>query len=352
MSLILHPDPQEPAGGYGFLELPAGSLAADGVTVAVMDSYSERWLAPSEGDSNRIDIGDPNWQSERHEFGPYDVHAHDGADWVRIGPEIVNKIEEYTPLRIHVGGQGFDISWPDDLPPRAGAAVVGGIQTISKSKDGDKGPQLVGRRAPPEPEPEPEVDEPEETIVAPPAPPEPELQPDPGGKKTNWVLPLLLLLVVIGGAVWWFMLREDTPAPIKKETATITQEPEPSDPCSLATIRALEGGFPAMEKAIRGCGSEISLDTAFEVIEDFATKNDPAALLLFGKLYDNLAQDARIKDEIGLKLDADDTRAAEYYARAVKAGASGAQDLLSATCARLAGSNSTLAKGAYDDFCG
>ena len=27
MSLVVHPDPQEPAGGYAFLELPDGSLS-------------------------------------------------------------------------------------------------------------------------------------------------------------------------------------------------------------------------------------------------------------------------------------------------------------------------------------
>ena len=123
MSLTVHPDPQEPAGGFAFLELPDGSLTEESVTVAVFDAYGERWLAANEEVGARVGIGNPHWQAERFAFGPYTVYHHEGADWVRIGPEIVNKIEEYAPLRIEVGGAGYDVSWPDDVPPRALAAT-------------------------------------------------------------------------------------------------------------------------------------------------------------------------------------------------------------------------------------
>lgn len=336
MSLSIHPDPQEPAGGYAFLELPDGSLGKAPVHVAVMEVYGSRWLGPT-ANGAKVAIGETNWQGERHDFGPYEVHAHDGVDWVRIGPEIVNKIEEYTPLRVCVAGQEWDVTWPDDVPPRAGAAVLGGLQSTARTAPQDTGEALVGKPPEPKPDPEPMPD-------PAPKPPEPqqadsvEDHPDPRTRRYIWQ-PLVLLLIMtvlsVVGFVW--MSDKDPPSVFEK-------------PCSRAALRALDG-FGEAEKAIRACGDALSADTVLKIVEDAARKDDPDALLLFGTLYDGSEVDERIENVIGLSFDHDAATAAEYYARAAGAGSELGAVRLQVTCAQLAGSDETLAKGAYDDFC-
>lgn len=364
MTLNVHPDPQEKAGGFAFLELPERTLRGDSVTVAVFDSYGERWLAADEAPGAQIGIGNPHWQQERFEFGPYTVYRHEGADWVHIGPEIVNKVEEYAPLRISVGGKDYDISWPDDVPPRAGAAVLGGIRPVARVSKAGNRPQLVGHV-----EPDPVEDT---ELQAPPPRPAPKAEPDPqpeaepaaraAPRRPNLWLPLLLLLLLlaVAAAVWWYWSQEP-----KAETAVapVASAPQPppqpavaaSDPpgeaCSLATLSAFPD-FPSFDKALRQCGKDVSPDTALEVIEAHAARDDPGALLLIGTLYDENSIDPRIETLIGLTFAPDIARAVEYYARAAKAGSTSAPAKLADGCARLKGAGGTLAKGAYDDFCG
>lgn len=326
MNLTIHPDPQEPAGGFAFLELPAGTLGKEPVHVAVMEVYGSRWLGPSEEPGDKVAVGNGNWQGERHDFGPYAVHDHDGADWVRIGPEIVNKIDEYTPLRLNVGDQVGDATWPDDVPPRAGAAVLGGLLSTARAAPQEADAELVG--VPPEPEPEPDPPE----IEPDPTPPPPAPQ-----KRSLWWLALILVLAGAGIAVWYYYLRDDPPV--------VAQ-----DQCTRTALVSLDG-FEAVEKAIRACGDALSADTVLKIIEDAARADDPGALLLFGTLYDGAELDARIETQIGLSFDHDAAKAAEYYARASTAGSDEARARLGATCAQLERADETLAKGAFDDFC-
>lgn len=343
MSLTLHPDPQEPAGGFAFFELPDGTLTEDQVTVAVLETYGERWLALSDSKGERVEIGNPNWQSERFEFGPYDVHRHDGADWVRIGPEIVNKLEEYTPLRIHIGPVVQDVAWPDDLPPRAGAAVLGGLQTVARSKTLDDSAPLVGKVQTAEPVVE-SVQEVELPVV------EDEVETPPESNRNMLILLVILLLLIAAALAWYFLYYDKDP--VEEPGQNTTETPVVSgDPCTFGALSGLSGGFAVTEQAIRDCGRDVSPDTALRLIEEAAEQNDPQALLLFGTLYDGDELDARIENLITLSFDDDPARAVEYYSRAAAAGSEKAQMRLDATCARLPGSNATLAKGAYDDFC-
>ncbi len=334
MNVIVHPDPREPAGGFAFLELADGSLGDGPVTVAVREVYAGRWLGPAEA-SGKASVGAANWQGARHEFGPYEVHRHEGADWVRIGPEIVNKIDEYTPLQLFVGAQDGDVTWPDNVPPRAGAAVLGGLQSTARTPDQEADQTLVGKpEEPPEPKPAPDPD---------PTPPELAPPVDDTPPKRRLLVPLLLVLLLIAGliAAWLWLPGDDPETP----PATTTQ-----DTCTRAAVTAL-GGFVATEKAIRACGDALSADTVLAIVENAAQADDPGALLLFGTLYDGAELDERIETVIGLSFDHDPARAAEYYARAAKAGSQVARTRLGVTCAQLAASNKTLAKGAYDDFC-
>ncbi|MFD3189415.1 hypothetical protein ACFMPD_03965 [Sedimentitalea sp. HM32M-2] len=337
MSLSVHPDPQHPAGGYAFLELPAGSLPDAQVTVAVFDAYGERWLAPSGEPGGRITVGDGNWQSERIGFGPYEVHRHDGADWVRIGPEIVNKLQEYAPLRIEVDRLSFDIAWPDDVPPRAGAAVLGGLQPVVRKPAEVRSDQLIRSRLPKPPAPEVEA--------APRPASDAALTLAQETRRGSRLLRNLVLtaLLVLALAIWYFWPRDT--APVAKDAGVRDAA------CSPAALAAVPGGFAATADAIRTCGADVPPGVALRLVEEAADRDDADALLLFGTLYDGARLDARIENLIGLTFEDDPAKAAEYYARAVRAGATDASKHLAAVCRTLSGANATLAKGAHDDFC-
>ncbi len=339
MSLAIHPDPQQPAGGYAFLELPAGSLPEGSVTVAVFDAYGERWLAPVPGQGRRIEIGDAAWQPDRAAFGPYEVHRHDGADWVRIGPEIVNRLDEYMPLRIEVGGRSFDAAWPDDVPPRAGAAVLGGLRPVARKRDEPAAAQPVGRRA------EDPGDGRAEDPERPPPEPKTPVPETPETRKGSLIWPLAVLLSGLLALAAWYVWPVSDPVPerLGDEAA--------GDRCGLAALSAVPGGFGATAEAIRACGADVSPDIALSLVEDAAARGDGDALLLFGTLYDGTRLDPRIETLVGLTFDDDPAKAAEYYARAVQAGAAQAQTHLAEVCEILSGSTATLAKGAHDDFC-
>lgn len=341
MSLRVHPDPQEPAGGYAFLELQAGSLPDGAQRVAVFDAFGERWLARANDTDASGGIAEAHWQTELFEFGPYEVYRHDGADWVRIGPEIVNQLAEYAPLRFTLAGRTHDVTWPDDIPPRAGAAVLGGLQPV-----GRKQAEVIDRRVGTV-----EMDGPaDEEIVIPERPPTPEEEPEEldveARRGRAWHLPLLLAAFVIGAFLAWYFWPETEPEPEPGPVVT-----EQAAPCTRETLAATRGGFVAIAEAIRACGSDVQPDTALSLVEEAAAADDPDALLLFGTLYDGESLDPRIENLTGLTFADDPAQAVEYYARAVNAGSGAAAGNLSKTCERLADDDATLAKGAYDDFC-
>jgi hypothetical protein len=341
MTLVLHADPEHPEGGYAFMELPEGSLPQDAVQLSIMDSFSSRWLTPSDRPGAPVAIGDPNWQPEEHFFGPYPVYRHDGADWVRVGPEIVNKLDEYMPLKVAVEGTGYDVTWPDFLPPRAGAAGLGGLQPIRKDVP-DPEP-VSAQPAPPPPKPRDPPDPPVAQATA------AHIEEARRGLGAGAIGLLLLVLVLVVAAVWWFWPDPgsdvtDTP-PVKEETTVASAEA-----CAARDLQGL-AAFDAVHKQINRCGGKVSADLVLGLIEDFAASDDAAALLLFGKLYDGDQTEEPIETLIGLTFEADPTRAAEYYARAVAAGSTDSQPLLESVCTTLSEANSTLARGAYDDFC-
>jgi hypothetical protein len=329
MSLRVHPDPREPAGGYAFLELPEGSLPEAAVPVAVFDAYGERWL--SRPDQVEKDV---RWQSEPVEFGPYEVYRHDGADWVRLGPEIVDRLEEYAPLRLTVAGCSHDVTWPDNVPPRAGAAVLGALQPIGRKSEPQADQRIAMADLSPSVAAEPEV--------APPlsdAPVDPELVTRRGSRFL--VNLILTALVVAGVLIWYFWpAGEDVP-----------QRVTSGDACTRDKLAATKGGHGAIIAAIRACGVDVQPDTALSLVEAGAAAEDAEALLLFGTLYDGESLDPRIENLTGLTFKDDPAKAAEYYARAVKAGSTEAGTRLGDICNRLASADATLSKGAYDDYC-
>ncbi|MDP5215669.1 hypothetical protein Q5Y75_00405 [Ruegeria sp. 2205SS24-7] len=327
MRIKVHPDPQHPSGGYAFLELPGDSMP-DRVAMAVQDSYSGRWLHP---DARAGD--EPNWQAQMQKLGPFDIFRHEGADWLRLGPEVVNRLEEYTALHFQIDGKSYEAIWPDTIAPRVEKAVPGALRVTARAQPIV---EPVEVKLPPEPV-EQEVE-----IVE----PEPERAPPKRRGHALWLAAVLLLCAA--GAAAWYMLSDET-ASTGPESLTPVAETSGS-PCALPALQAL-GGFDAQIAAVRDCGSDVSPDAALTLIEAAAKQGNPQALTLFGTLYDGDELAPRIENLTGLTFADDPAQAAEYYAGAVAAGSDEAQARLDATCARLDGSSLTLEKGAFDDFC-
>jgi hypothetical protein len=371
MTLAIIPDPNEPAGGFAFVRLPQGLLGEASVYLALQDSYASRWLRPSPGDGGQIGIGNPAWGPEPHAYGPYPVQASDGFDWIRIGPEIVNKIEEYSPVRLRIGNAEFDLTWPDDVLPRAGAALTGGILAAGAAQKPDNS-RLVGKVVASPPKPEPVAEEPrvsassvseQNAAAAEPVLPEDreeledsdeEVDDEGGARRSPWLLPSLLavLLLVMAIAFWLFGPDAEPDADIATPVAPAQQvAPNTDGPCGYAALAATTGDFGAKLGALRACGPQTNIDTALRLLEDAAAGGDGGALMVFGHLYDSAITEDTVETMLRLTFDDAPAQAADYYARAVAAGHTPAQAHLAAICQRLATATDTLSQGAYNDHC-
>ena len=51
----IKPDPKHPRGGFAELSIP-GAAGGDPVTVAVYNSYQQKWLGPEGWQPNRVEI--------------------------------------------------------------------------------------------------------------------------------------------------------------------------------------------------------------------------------------------------------------------------------------------------------
>lgn len=332
MTLVVVPDPGEPHGGFAFLRLPEQTLEDTTVYVRINDSYGGRWLMNSGGVGGTIAVDDGDWGTEPHSFGPYVVERKEGYDWVRIGPEIVNRVSEFMPIEITVGSRTEPVTWPDNVIPRAAPALAGGMFRAEAGVEDDA--------------PGPEVIEPEEAVMT-----DPVEAGEQSRRAMYWVL--ALAVIVLGVLAVWFLTRQPAPADqdIGSGVAYERDSGSKDDPCGVETLTTQTGGFAITQEALVACGAKVSPDTALTLIERAATKDDPAALLLMGKLYDAGQTADGIEDAIGLTFEEDLTRSVEYYARAQTAGAPEANELLAVACTGLQAITSTLAKGAFNDYC-
>lgn len=365
MTLAILPDPSHGAGGHALLRFEAAGGVPAEVTVAVMETFAERWLAPSATDATgRIAVGNPNWQAGRHEFGPYPVRPCDGGAEIGIGPEIVNKIEGYTQLRILAGPFQGQASWPDDIVPCDEATQRIGLQVVRKA-GAAAGPDAALRRAAPASPPEPEPGS--ESVAAAQIPQGDAeiLPPRPKGRLWLMIAFALVALLALAAAAYFYWPRPEPPAPEPPPAAEAAQSVPPAaeaaqavppaaaavvDPCTAQSLSGL-GRFEALKAAVAACGGTISADQMLGFIETAAAKGDAAALLLFGTLYDGAVTDTVVEAQLGVSFGDTPAQAAEYYFRAAAAGSAEARDKLTAVCARLLPAGGTLAQGAHDDFC-
>ena len=334
----VRPDPAHPHGGFALIETAAGALG-ESVEVEVFDSFAARYLGPG------------GWQATRFAFGPYPVEHGAVADSLRVGPEIVNQLSEYQPLRLGLGAVSAELSWPDDVVPDADAAISGGLQTISAPPAKPAPPP-----APPKPAaPEAAFPAPAESLPA----SEPEAPPpvvDPAPRRAPLLLGGLILLALLAAGAAYLLTRpapEPAPAPTPPVAEEAPPPPPPGPDCSPDALAALGArGFGPVAARLGDCGNAVTQDQALGLIETAAQAGVPAALTLFGRLYDAEATDAPLETGLGLTFSDSPARAAEYYDRAKQAGSAEAAPLLAAVCQRLAAMTDTLSQSAHEDHCG
>lgn len=367
MTMTIRPDPARPAGGQAILSYAGVTDCPASVTVAVLETFGGRWLAPSAADSaSHVTVGDANWQAGRHEFGPYETQRNGDSVEIVIGPEIVNKIDGYMLVRIVAGSMDGQCAWPDDIIPLAGASGRVAMQVLRRP--GGAAPQepVLVRAMPAvsEPPPPPAAQAPAvpedpatpETVQTPPPPQPRRNDPAPRGRLGLYVAAGPVLLAA--GVAAWFLSRpaEVPPNPVAAVPAPTPEAAAPVAPavadnrCTVETLGAL-GDFAVLREAVAACGDSVSADTLLSLVESAAARGDGAALLMFGALYDDDQTDALAETRLGLTFGDVPPQAAEYYHRAVAAGAPEARARLDAVCARLAAASDTLSIGARDDFC-
>ncbi|MFC3117674.1 hypothetical protein ACFOHS_02730 [Jhaorihella thermophila] len=245
---------------------------------------------------------------------------------VRIGPDIVDHVEEYATLKISLGPVAAELIWPDDVPPGPPAAALGAIHAPHREDVAEPAAPVMEAVEEPvaeKPEPDPEV-----AVSQPDWEDAPEAAEEPDQANTSPLrrfavpsaLALILLVAVFATLRYWpdDAPRSTAPASEISETRAV------ADPCATDALATAGGGFDATGRALRACAGKVDPDVALRLVEDAAARGDGAALQLFGMLYDGKALDEPIETGIGLSFGDDPAKAAEYYARAVGAGAEGA----------------------------
>lgn len=344
----IRPDPKRPRGGFAEITVSGATPSGGPVEVTVYNSFLEKWLGPD------------GWQPNRHGF-PARQAEQDG-DTLRliVGPDIVNQIEEDTPLKIGVAGTEFSTYWPDDINQGPDVAI-GGDLAGTGSKAAAAAPKPITSLAEPEPTPDPEAEteedgetdagDDEDSYVK---PVDDEPKKSRAGSYAMWAV---ALLAVIGAAAWYFLMQPGDKVAVVEPEPTVEDEPQPepvaeTNPCGTDQLRSLASdGFKTLAQQLRTCGSKVSIDDALTFVERASAANDPDALVLFGALYDTTVKDEPIKTEIGLNLGDNAARAAEYYARAKEAGSDEATNRLTAVCRGLLLKSDTLSQSAHEDFC-
>lgn len=344
MVVSITPDPKHPRGGFAALTISGAQATSDPVSLSIFNSYQQKWLGPG------------GWQPGQADLIARQAHQDGDTLHLILGPDIVNNIEEDTPIRIEIGDNSWDTYWPDDINAGPDEAVVGDIGGTGSAPDVKK-PTVVKELPSDPPDPEPsledssaDVDTTLESNLSSQEFNKEDQKDDDGKGKSR--LPLILgaiaAVLVACVALYFFVLQPgDTEEPVQQ--AVVTPE---LDLCGLETLSAQQGSsFADLASKIRDCGGDVSADNALLLVEKAAAANDAYALDLFGILYDNTITDAAIENTIGLTFNDDPARAADYYARAVAAGSTEAPARLQAVCRRLLLKSDTLSQSAREDHC-
>lgn len=342
----IRPDPRHPHGGFAELTISGAVAESDPVTVAVFNSYQQKWLSPE------------GWQANKATIPARSASQEGDVLRLIVGPEIVNQIEEDTPIRVEVGAGSWDTYWPDDINAGPDEAIIGDIGGTGATPE-SKAPTVMVAA--------PEADS-SETVLSATETAEDEdsgSQEEDSGAEENTggegksrsigvMAGIAALVLLLGGGAYFFLSGADDAEPDATETAIV--EPEQNapanDPCEQSQLAELSSqGFTTLASKIRECGSSVSADNALGFVEKAANSGDADALALFGALYDATVTDDVIEGQIGLTFPDQPSRAAEYYSRAAAAGSEQATSNLTAICNRLRLKSDTLSQSALEDYC-
>ena len=335
----IEPDPSRPLGGYARVLLPAGALARGEVSLTIYEMFKERYL------------GQDGWQPTKAAFGPYPVETTPTGQRFVIGPEIVNHLSEFAPVRLGFGDAEVEVTWPDTVAvapnaPPIGSVIgptpkpevlegpYGGDDDARDDDTGEGGFDDAGGSGGPEPGTEDGLGADE---------------PGPGsggaggtttGGLSRGVLLLvggLVLALAAGGYYYWSTLA---PVPVvdpePEPDGELVVEPEPApDPCAAETLRGSEEGFSTRLETLRGCAGSASPETALDILEAGVAEGDAEALLLFGHIYNPGVTDEDIEGAVGLSFGDNLAVAIDYYSRAGDAGSESAVEALSQACDSL-----------------
>jgi hypothetical protein len=246
MTLDVVRDPSRRMGGAALIRLPDAASGASRVTLR--------------RDEGALCLGPHGWSGAEHAFGPYPIERDGRGAFLRVGPEIVDRMEAYLPVEIALPELGLreTFAWPDEILPTPGAFVGGGVMPASAPAATDRGDLSGLRDATPArtpaaaPAPTPEA---AETVEIPGAATAAVAADGVGaaepGSRGRSLLPWLAaaLLLAAGAAGWWaWSTGLFAPAPVEEAAPADTDAAEPS--VAEAPADAVETGPPAETAAV------------------------------------------------------------------------------------------------------
>ncbi len=321
-SLSVVTDASVPAGGHAF-------ISVHGVTTPPGD---DQIMIRRHGHRDRH-LGPAGWQGPEIKLKPLETRLDKGAWALRFGPEVVDAIEEGTPVEIEVLGLGFKdtLHWPAllisiDSSGRRSRMVAGRRQGLAKAA-----PVVEATVTPEPPPPEPPPPEPE--------PPEPEPRepaavesgdgkekPDPAKSRTIVIGLLVLAGIVVAGVAYYYFYGMDDDEVVVTEPPTETEPPAPSG-SPVETARAFLEGNPTAERAFERGEAAVAqgnLELALFLFEHAESQNHGPAIAAIGKFYDPVFY----QDGGATFAESNPRRALAYYKRAQAAGHDQSADLI------------------------
>ena len=252
----IRPDPKHPLGGFAEITISGAAAEGEPVMVSVFNSYQQKWLSPD------------GWQANKTTIAAREVSQSDGNLRLIVGPDIVNQIEEDTPIRIEIGDGSWDTYWPDDINAGPDEAIIGGIGGTGAAPETKTPTVMVAQ---------PEADNDASVLSATDADDgdlSDEADEDTNGvddeetgKKsmTGLLIGAAVLALLLAGGAYFFLFSGDEPADIAVVESEPKPAPEPApvgDACAVDQVAALSSeGFGAVATKIRDCGNALTLTT-------------------------------------------------------------------------------------------